>query len=326
MFTNFEHFIKNNKILSITGGSLLVLLFMGSSFLYYSRTEMVLLHDSLSNDDMIEISKYLHKNGFDYEMSGDSILVEEPDKRKLRMLLAAEGLPNSGSLIGYEIFNNPDSFSTSSFTQNVNLIRALEGELSRTILTFDTIKSARVHLVIPKRELFSKNQATTTASVIIKPIHDDALSQKDIKSIINLIASAVQGLNPANITIVSTSGKSLHINKTDKELEDSTVSFNEYKLNLEKNMKISLIDLIGRLVGKDNVQIEIFTDLDFDKETVSIETYDPDGQVLRSSQLSEEKVNENENEGETDVSVANNIPNGAVSNSNSTTGSNTSKK
>ena len=184
----------------------------GLGFMYamnmLTEPPKTLLFSNLDPRDSAEIAARLDGRKISYEVTGDgsTILVPSDQALKLRMEMAGEGLPAGGS-VGYEIFDRADSFGQTSFVQNVNLVRALEGELARTIRSITSIANARVHLNIPKRELFSEKRIEPTASVVIRA--RGAVSPAQVSAIQNLVASAVPGLSAGTITIIDEKGTML---------------------------------------------------------------------------------------------------------------------
>ena len=140
--------------------------------------------------------------------NGTEVLVPQDQVNKMRVDTAELALASKGSNVGYEIFDNTDALGSTNFVQNINLIRALEGELARTIRSVDNIKSARVHLVLPKREMFSREEQAPSASVVIKT-QKGKLDLKEIQSIQKLVAAAVPKLDVKNVAIVDNAGNLL---------------------------------------------------------------------------------------------------------------------
>ena len=171
---------------------------------------MTLLYGNLSTADATDIAAKLDAATIPYKLSEDGTQVTVPQKEvgKARMLLAQDGLPHQGS-VGYEIFDQKQAFGTTSFVENINQLRALEGELSRTVSTIDGVRSARVQLVLPQRKLFSKDSNPATASVFLN-LHDNTgLSAGQVQAIQHLIAAAVPHLRAANVAIIDQSGNLL---------------------------------------------------------------------------------------------------------------------
>jgi flagellar M-ring protein FliF len=175
---------------------------------FLTQPSKTLLFSNLDPRDSAEIVARLDAKKIEYEVLGDgsTIMVASDQALKLRMEMAGEGLPAGGS-VGYEIFDRSESFGQTSFVQNINLVRALEGELGRTIRAIQTVANARVHLNIPKRELFAERQPTPTASVVVKA--RGQIQPAQVVAIQNLIASAVPGLAAGSITVIDEKGNML---------------------------------------------------------------------------------------------------------------------
>lgn len=298
--------------LSILAGVGLALLatFIVLSF-RFSSVNFSPLYTNLEARDTSHIIAELESRGVPYKIEENGTIISAPTERvlQLRMMLAENGLPSSGAIAGYEIFDSPDSLGTSNFVHNVNLLRALEGELGRTIGAFENVDQARVHLVIPKRELFARQKSEPTASVVLQMQKRLGLSGSEVKAISHLVATAVPGLKVANITIVDTKGRPFKLGAEDEN--DAAVSASnaeEYRTALEGRMKSKIEELLERSVGIDRVKAKVSADIDFDRVVTNSEIYDPDGQVVRSVQTVEEKEASAENSGD-NVSVENNLPN-----------------
>ena len=198
-----------------------IIIFLISFFVYVamkmSSTEYAVLYTDLELEDAKQIVNRLETANVKYRLSknGTEIQVPAADVNKLRVDTAELALASSGANVGYEIFDNTDALGSTNFVQNVNLVRALEGELSRTIRSVDNIKSARVHLVMPKREMFSREEQPPSASVIIKT-KNGKLDLQEIQSIQKLVAAAVPKLEVKNVAIVDSSGNLLTNNYEDE--------------------------------------------------------------------------------------------------------------
>src|ERR1700722_14860979 len=170
--------------------------------------QMTTLFTDLSFEDSSGIIKELERQAIPYELRNDgaAILVPNDKVTRLRMKLAEGGLPKGGG-VGYEIFDKSDALGTTSFVQNINHLRALEGELARTIRAIDRIQAARVHLVLPERPLFSRETPEPSASIVVRV--RGALEPQQIRAIRHLVASAVSGLKPQRVSIVDEAGQLL---------------------------------------------------------------------------------------------------------------------
>src|SRR5687768_15861113 len=170
--------------------------------------QMTPLFTDLSFEDSSAIIKDLERQAIPYEMRNDGAIIMVPRDRvaRLRMKLAEAGLPKGGG-VGYEIFDKSDALGATSFVQNINHLRALEGELARTIRAIDRVQAARVHLVLPERPLFSRDRAEASASIVLKM--RGALEPQQVRAIRHLVASAVNGLKPERVSIVDETGRLL---------------------------------------------------------------------------------------------------------------------
>ena len=306
--------IGTTKIVIFAGLGVFFLIFFVILALYASSPTYTPLYTGLSLDDSNHIISQLDAEGVPYEVKagGSQILVPANQVLKVRMKMAGSGLPSSGSIVGYEIFDNPDSFGTSNFLYNVNYVRAMEGELSRTIGAIRNIDNARVHLVIPKKELFAKERAHPTASVVVKMVGGNRLDKNEIASIRHLVATAVPGLQPSRITLVDNQGRLLARGTSEEDDPDAAVAeAGEYRKTYERNLKNTLEALLEETVGIGRARVEVSADIDFDRIVSTSEEFDPDGQVARSVQTIEERETASEGGNNPNVTVANNLPDAA---------------
>jgi flagellar M-ring protein FliF len=267
-----------------------------------------LLFANLEPRDSAEIVARLEARKIPYEMQGDgaTILVPSDQALKLRMEMASDGLPAGGS-VGYEIFDRSDSFGQTSFVQNVNLIRALEGELSRTIRSISLISSARVHLNIPKRELFSERQPDPTASVVIRT--RGPIAQTQVSAIQNLVASAVPGLNAGSITVIDEKG--VMLGGGGSQAANGAAQHDERTASFESRVRSQIEDIITGIVGPGRARVQVSADIDFNRITKESQTFDPDGQVVRSTQSSQNAATSQDGKSSQGVTVTNSLPAGA---------------
>jgi len=277
-----------------------------------STSPMTLLYADLDQQDSGAIARKLDSLKIPYEVgaNGNSIRVSGDQVGKIRMLMAGEGLPKGGS-IGYEIFDQKEGFGTTSFVQNINHLRALEGELARTISTMTSIQSARVHLVLPQRELFSHSTQSATASVFLKTRGGVTLTRQQVAAIQNLIAAAVPQLQPSQITIVDDKGDLLARPTTD-EAGGMSGNQDEMRIAYEQAQARKIEDLLAQTLGFGKARAQVSADLDFDRITTSSEIYDPESQVVRSQQSAVEDSTASDG-GSDAVTITNNLPGGQAS-------------
>lgn len=275
--------------------------------------DLGLLYSGLDLEDSAEIVDRLESMGVPYELHGvgEGILVPADRITRLRMTMAEEGLPRGGS-VGNEIFDQAGALGTTTFLANVNQRRALEGELSRTIAALKDVKAARVHLVMPKRELFRRDQIEPSASVTLRMFGGRRLSKRQAAAVQHLVAAAVPGLQPDRITLVDDRG-TLLVKGGDSTLEGGLANqADEYRVAYEMRLKNVIEQLLERSLGPGRVHAEVSAEMDFDQVTMMQETFDPDGQVVRSTQAIEEETDRSEQNNDGAVTVGNNLPNAGV--------------
>jgi len=279
-----------------------------------STASMVPLYTGLSLEDSSKIVAELEKSGTPYELGANGTQVSVPAERvlRLRMNMAEAGLPSGGSIVGYEIFDRSETLGSSNFVMNVNMARALEGELARTIDSLTDVDSARVHLVMPKHELFTREKDKPSASVTIKMRADRTLEHAEVIAVTHLVASAVPGLDASKVTVVDSHGRLLA--RGDGDSSDASADAGaEYRTAYEGRTRQQLEDLIEKVIGAGKVRVQVAADINFDRTVTNSEKYDPDGQVARSTQSNTERDNAQEKAGKENVSVANNLPQAAAS-------------
>jgi len=268
---------------------------------------MVLLYGNLDTKDSAQIVSQLEGMGVPYEIkqNGSQIMVPGERALQLRLSIAGQGLPSGGS-IGYEIFDDQSTIGSTNFVQNVNLVRALEGELARTIQTLSQVKAARVHLVLPKRELFSREKRQPSASITLKA--GGGIGKEQISAIQHMVAAAVPGLSPNRVSIVDSSGKLLARGFEDDPATTMATKAVERRQAFESRLARTIEELLEKTVGFGRVRAEIKADMDFDRISTTDEEYSPDGQVVRSTQSVEETTQSRDAEGTQPVTVGNNLP------------------
>ena len=264
-----------------------------------------LLFANMDLKEAAEVTQALDQAGVKYELKGDgsTIMVDRDKVASTRLMISGKGLVTSGS-VGYEIFDSGSALGQTDFVQQLNRQRALEGELARTIRSLHGVTDARVHLVLPKRQLFEEEAAKPSAGVTIaigtrKPTPDQ------IQGIQNLVAAAVDGLTPDGVTIIDQKdGKTLSAAGTGNlgRLAD------DRRTEVEQKLGERIKELVEGVVGPGKARVEVTADIDLARVTEQKETYDPDGQVVRSEQTSEENSEEGASDNGNAVGAAGNIP------------------
>ncbi len=299
------------RLAAIGGVGIAILAFFVYLMSRIASPQMELLYGNLELADANQIVRTLQGEKVPYELraDGSEIWVAKERKLDLRVRMAEQSLPSgggSGQGEGYSLFDRQDALGTTSFMQNVNLVRALEGELARTIRSINRVKSARVHLVLPKREVFSRETQEPSASVILKMDGSARLTKPQISAIQHLIASAVPKLKPHRISIVDDRGTLLargYENKEDLMSENAQ----EYRVNYENRLGRTIEELLERTLGPGRVRAEVNAEIDFDRVATTQEIYDPDSRVARSEVTVSEAEKSNEGDSNS-VSVSQNLP------------------
>jgi flagellar M-ring protein FliF len=279
------------------------------SFLMIQMTtpQMVPLFTDLSVDDSASIIKDLERQAVTYQLKSDGAIIMVPKDKvaRLRMKLAESGLPKGGG-VGYEIFDKTDALGATTFVQNINHLRALEGELSRTIRSIDRVQAARVHLVLPERPLFSRDKVDASASIVLKV--RGTLEPQQVRAIRHLVASAVNGLKPERVSVIDETGKLL----ADGAAQDNPLSganSDERKLAYENRLRSEVETIVSSVVGPGHARVQINADFDVNRITQTSDKFDPEGRVVRSSQTREEQSATSDNK-EGTVSVGTELPGG----------------
>ncbi len=286
-----------------------VLVFIGAR---YNAPTMGLLYSNLDPKDSGEIASKLDALAVQYTVraDGSAIMVPADQVGRLRVAMAGSGLPHGGS-VGFELFDKPEGLGTTDFVQNINEMRALEGELERTIDSIDAIDSSRVHLVLPKRELFSRETQQPSASIMVKVRGSQALGKPQIVAIQNLVASAVPGLKAFRVTIVDQNG-TLLARATDDPSQslDITNDTDDARVAYETRLSRSIEEMLEQSLGPGRARVEVRADMDFDRVTTASEVYDPNGQVVRSTETVSETNQNTEANDQQPVTVQTNLPEG----------------
>jgi flagellar M-ring protein FliF len=273
-----------------------------------SAPAMSLLYGDLSSSDATEIAAKLDASNITYDIgeNGTKISVLQKNVAKARLLLAQEGLPRKGSM-GYEIFDQKQSYGTTSFQQNINALRALEGELARTIGTIEQVKNARVHLVLPQRELFGREQQEPSASVFLNVRNQAGLGSEQVEAIQQLVSAAVPKMKASRVAVIDQTGALLARGENDSRGAAARNSA-EMKTGYEVKLTRAVEEMVGRVVGYGKVRANISADMNFDVVVRNSETFDPEQQVVRSTQTVEKESEDNTAQPNSPVSVQNNLP------------------
>jgi len=269
---------------------------------------MALLYADLDLREAGQVVDALSRQKIPHQIGaqGSQILVPAEQVARARMLLARDGLPSAGS-IGYEIFDRNDGFTATQFQQKIAETRALEGEIARTIRALKGVRSARVHLVLPRREPFARDRQEAQASVVLSMAGAARLDRDAVQSVLNLVAAAVPGLRPQNIALIDARGTLLARAGEPTGPAAVAQSAEEIRRATELRLSHAVEEMLERTLGPGRVRAEAAVEMDFERVNETQERYDPDGQVPRSTQSVTNSSRSSEAAATT--SVQNNLPN-----------------
>lgn len=278
--------------------------FFAFVILRFTAPAMTPLFTDLTIEDSAAILKDLDRQAIPYEMRNEGGIIMVPKDRvtRLRMQFAEGGLPKGGG-VGYDIFDKSEALGTTSFVQNINHLRALEGELSRTIRALDRVQAARVHLVLPERPLFSRDKVEPSASIMLKV--RGALEASQVRAIRHLVASAVNGLKPQRISIVDETGRLLADGANDQDAAGG-IAADDRQASYERRLRQEVENIVSSVVGPGRARVQVAADFDYNRITQTSDKFDPDGKVVRSTQTREETAATADNQGQ--VTVNNELP------------------
>jgi len=293
------------RLAIMAGVAALVMALIGIASVYLNRPSYETLYTGLDRSDVNQIGLALGDAGirFDVDSKGTSILVPAGSAPRARMLLAEKGLPTSANA-GYELFDHVGSLGLTSFMQQVTKVRALEGEIARTIQAIDGVKAARVHLVMPDRANFRRVDETPTASVMIRATNVDAV--RVAMTIRYLVAAAVPGLTADKVTVTDTNGTLLAAG------DDPSNSTASRSLGVERTVETQIEENIRRALtpylGEDNFRASVKADVNTDQRKIEETIYDPDSRVERSVQSVRSTDNSNQTQASPPTTVEQNLP------------------
>jgi flagellar M-ring protein FliF len=264
-----------------------------------------LLYSNLDLKEASSITQALDQAGIKYEAKGDgsTIMVARDKVASTRLMLSGKGLPTSGS-VGYEIFDNANALGQTDFVQNLNRQRALEGELARTIRSLDGVTFARVQLVLPKRQLFEDDTGEPSASVVIGVLGRQPGADQ-VRALQNLVAGAVPNLKPERVTIVD---QNSHLLAGGDGASAANALGDTARTQAEETLRNRIKELVEGVVGPGKARVQVTADIDLNQVTTQEEKFDPDGQVVRSTQTNEQTDKQNQPDNTGQATATANIP------------------
>ncbi|WP_370303136.1 flagellar basal-body MS-ring/collar protein FliF [Pseudooceanicola sp.] len=290
-------------LLGGTGLVLLLALFFGLRMVM--APDYVQLYSGLTPATASSVIDTLEQDGFRVQLSdsGSTISVPRESLPRARMALADQGLPSDGTP-GWELFDDTSGLGMNSFLQRVNRLRAMEGELARSIQTIDGVAAARVHIVLPEREAFSRERPDPSASVIVRGAASRTISRRQGNAIRALVAAAVPDLSPMRVTVLSASGETILAEEGEGAAE---VTLQSVRAGIEERMAQNITQILSARVGAGNARVQVSVDLNGERQVVRQQSFDPAQRVVRSTETTEES-NEDRELAAGEVGVNGNIP------------------
>ncbi len=275
-----------NKLqrIAVIGGAAAFFIALTSLLFLGTQQEYGVLFANLSEKDAAAIISRLKEENIPYKLSNEGATISIPRKLiyEKRLLFASEGLPQSG-IIGYEIFDK-NNIGLTEFVQKLNYKRALEGELARTIQSFEEIIRARVHIMVPEPTLFIEDEKPATASVVLNLAPGKRLRPEQVEGIANLVAASVEGLEPENVTVIDSHGKIISDRSKRNSILELTASQLELQQRVEQYFEEKLATLLTGVVGPNNYVVRVTAELDFNQVERTREVYDPESSTVRSQE------------------------------------------
>lgn len=282
---NFKN-LPNNRKIAIVAVLLIIITLAITMFLWLPKQDYQILYTNLSPEDAGNVITKLKEKKVPYNVKDNAIWVPSNKVHELRLELAAQGIPSGGG-VGFEIFDKT-SIGLTEFSQRVNYVRALQGELARTIKQIQEVDQVRVHIAIPEKSIFTEKEDHPTASIVLKLKPGRTLNKEQVSSVVHLVSSSVEGLSPQYVTVVDQYGNLLSAPKDNTQLVQTEQI--EYKKNIEKAYEKNIQSMLENIVGKGKAVVRVSTDIDFSKVEKLEEKYDPDTIAIRNEQRTQEKT------------------------------------
>jgi flagellar M-ring protein FliF len=294
--------------LSVLCATIVLLAGMVALGLWSSHTEYSLLYGRLSDSEASKVIAALDDAKVAYKVGGggSSILVPSDKVYTMRMQLAGRGIPK-GDGVGFEIFDKPN-FGISDFVQRANYVRAVQGELSRTISQLDEIESSRVMIVLPENRLLLDKDKYATASVFVRVRGNSQLQPQSVNSIRFLVANAVEGLKPNHVAVIDNLGNVLSENSDNDSLAGLSSTQLASRRNLEQYLSKKAQDLLEKVLGPGQAIVKVSAEINYDTMSRVEEKFDPEGQVLRLETKNDENMDSSVGTSATPAGIASNVP------------------
>ncbi|MGO9016524.1 MAG: flagellar basal-body MS-ring/collar protein FliF [Dissulfurispiraceae bacterium] len=258
---------------------------MAGIMLWSERVDYQVLYSNLTQEDAGQVINKLKEMKVPYKVDGNAIYVPSSKVYELRLELAAEGLPQGGG-VGFEIFDK-NQLGVTEFVQRLNYVRALQGELARTIRQLAEVDQARVHIAIPEQTIFTERQQKPTASIVLKLKPGRVLSQGQIGGIVHMVSSSVEGLTPEQVTVIDNMGNMLSKPSDGDVVADAKQR--DYQKSVDKDYETKLVSMLEGIVGKGKAIVRASAKIDYSQVEKTEESFDPDTIAMRSVQRNQEK-------------------------------------
>ncbi len=305
--SDVKHFLDNLAglgrrrliLMGVTGVGLVLTLLLGLS-VAMTPTYRPFVTDATATTAG-QIVKELERAGFAprYSDDGSVISLPESDIARARMALAEAGLP-APDATGWALFDKSTTIGMNSFLQQINRLRALEGELVRSIKSMDVVADARVHLVLPERESFSQDRPEASASVIVRTVGGQTFERRQALAVRSLVAAAVPGLSPDRVAVLTAAGQTILAE------EGTETGMDDAQIEIEERLRRNIESILGAHVGAENVRVRVTAELDTERRVIVEESFDPDQSVPRSITTSNED-SQSQDAAPGAVDVANNL-------------------
>lgn len=299
--------LSTGRLVTLIGSGGAVLFALVFLTMRLAAPPLVPLYTGMEPEAAGGILQRLDQMGATYQVANDStILVPADQVAQLRMTLAADGLPNGGP-VGYELLDASQGLGTTRFQEDMRYLRAIEGELARSIRTLNGVANARVHLVLPKREPFARQAPTPTASVLVVMRGAATLGREQVMAIQYLVAQAVPNLKPQAVSLIDQQGSLLAGSAADGENQSPTQAA-DARAAFESRLARSIEEMLVPHLGPDKVRVSVSADIDYDRVVERQQIFDPNGQVVRSTQTSSQNESSTSGGDAGVVGVAQNLP------------------
>lgn len=311
MREQFENLLRNianlgaRRIAGLGAAFVLLMVGIGISAVYLNKPAFETLYVGLDRDDINRVGIALGEAGFKFDVddTGTSVLVAAGTASQARMILAEKGLPASSGA-GYELFDNLGSLGLTSFMQEMTRVRALEGEISRSIQSINGVKAARVHIVMPDRTVFRDRDRKPTASILIKAGNDQIVGKA--QAIRHLVAAAVSGLSSEDVTVMDTTGRLLASGQD--QFANAIAGSLDMQRQIERDLEEKVALALGPQLGAFNYRIGIQAQIDTDRSTIQETIFDPASRVERSVQVVRSEDSSTQKPDAQNTSVEQNLP------------------